>query len=80
MLKTQPWYNFLIISIQIRIDFKYYKLSFNSSNQIEHNCCLSFNLFTDQPNIALDLNWYFKKNILFINFKIKKMEEATCKW
>ena len=55
-LKIQPSYNSLIISIQIKIDFKYYKLNFNSSNQIEHNFCLSFNLFSDQPNIDLNLN------------------------
>ena len=58
----------LIISIQIRLDFKYYKVNFNSSNQISHNGYLSFNLSSEQPNIDLSLNWKWKRNILFINF------------
>ena len=71
MLKIQPWYHSIIISTQIRIDFKQYKLNFNSSNQIEHKFCLSFNLFLYQPNIDLNWNWKLKRNmVLFINLKI----------
>ncbi len=47
MLKMQPWYNYLIISIQISIDFIYYKFSFHFSNQIKHNFCLRFNFLSD---------------------------------
>ena len=72
MLKIQPWYNSLIVSIQIRVYVKNYKPNFNSSNQIERNFFVSLNLFSDQPNIALSFNWKFKKNILFINLKIKQ--------
>ena len=57
MLKIQLWYHSFTISSQLRIDFKYYKLNFNPSNQIEHKFCLSFNLFAYQPNIDLDSNW-----------------------
>ena len=57
MLKIQLWYHSFTISSQLRIDFKYYKLNFNPSNQIEHNFCLSFNLFAYQPNIDLNSNW-----------------------
>ena len=34
MLKIQSWYHSFIISTHIRIDFKYCRLNFNSSNQM----------------------------------------------
>ncbi len=65
MLKIQPWNHSFIISIQIIIDFKYYKLNFNSSNQMEHNFCLSFNLFSYQPEIeTVDRKFKFNKSLL----------------